>query len=519
MANLLGAIGNAQPVSQFIDTALKYQTVQSNLETQRMQQQKLRDEEIQRKKDMTEYDPESVVSLHPKPYQDIVRSALAPYRDPNTGLVQGIHARNVPKYIKENVELHTTLLTSEHQQLTKDNMKLAESQIPADQDQLAKNFKRQADIAKELRLGKDKALTVAKKGDIGTVDESGKLTRFEGSDTQEVDMSKTPLGQINTVNGMEYVYPSSDGTKPMLSGGDIYDPKYHGPMQKFGSDPKTVDAIWMDSARVLKDPESTPEERAKATQDIETAKDIIKTRGEDRFAGLHGEMMIGTTTSGTPVYKDTRQAGQPAFIFGPKGEKQIYTGVIAPRAEALPLSGGEPAAKSAEYKASSAELRRLQGQRGVVMAFAKTAELNLELAAQLIDAVPESEIPIINKALREGGRKITGSSATAKFFAALRTGINEYAKVTSSATGGGVTSDQARKEVEDMLYEGYTKGQFRDVVKDVLRVDLNNRKVGYDLQIDYLKKELGGGTEAPKAPMTGPVKVWNPATKTFDVRQ
>jgi len=41
MANLLQAMGNAQPVSQFIDTALKYQTVQSNMETQRMKQQLL----------------------------------------------------------------------------------------------------------------------------------------------------------------------------------------------------------------------------------------------------------------------------------------------------------------------------------------------------------------------------------------------------------------------------------------------------------------------------------------------
>ena len=90
--------------------------------------------------------------------------------------------------------------------------------------------------------------------------------------------------------------------------------------------------------------------------------------------------------------------------------------------------------------------------------------------------------------------------AIQKFDAAVRTAINEYAKVTSSATGGSVTSDSARKEVESMLNSAQTPEQVTAVTK-LLRQEMGNRKAGYNKQIEEVKGMLGGGTNSAKDPL------------------
>ena len=156
-------------------------------------------------------------------------------------------------------------------------------------------------------------------------------------------------------------------------------------------------------------------------------------------------------------------------------------------------------ARQAAVKASRAELNKLQGQRGVVMAFAKTAEKNLQLAVDLSEKVDRTGVPVVNRWLLAGKRSIAGDPEVAKFEAALRTGINEYAKVTSSATGGGVTSDQARKDVESMLNSAQTKEQVRQIMTGVLQKDLNNRKTSYDEQIGVIKEALSGKQQGANA--------------------
>jgi hypothetical protein len=161
-------------------------------------------------------------------------------------------------------------------------------------------------------------------------------------------------------------------------------------------------------------------------------------------------------------------------------------------------SVGDQAAKQAAYKASKNELSKLQSQRGTVMAFARTAEKNLDLALKLSEKVDRTGSPVINRWLLAGKRSVAGDPDVSAFDAALRTGINEYAKVTSSATGGGVTSDSARKEVESMLNASQTKEQIKSVMENVLRKDLKNRETGYDEQIRFIMDALkGGGSSKP----------------------
>ena len=156
----------------------------------------------------------------------------------------------------------------------------------------------------------------------------------------------------------------------------------------------------------------------------------------------------------------------------------------------------EVTARQSAFKASQTELNKLQGQRGIVMAFAETADKNLGLVEKLSDTVGRTGVPILNKWVLAGKRSVAGDPETAKFDAAIRTAINEFAKVTSSATGGQVTSDSARKEVESMLNTAQTPEQVKQVIS-TLRQEMGNRKAGYDDQINMVKSAISGKPQEP----------------------
>jgi hypothetical protein len=193
-----------------------------------------------------------------------------------------------------------------------------------------------------------------------------------------------------------------------------------------------------------------------------------------------------------------RTGQMPPMGMGKSGV-EVRGRILNRAADIYKAAGTEPgdlAGKMAFYKATQAELTRLQGQRGVVMAFAGTADRNLELALELSKKVDRTGTPVYNRWLLAGRRAVAGDVDVVKFDAAVRVAINEFAKVTSSATGGGVTSDQSRQEVESMLNVAQTKAQFEGVV-ETLRKDMGNRKKGYDDQIESIRGALQAAGPAP----------------------
>jgi hypothetical protein len=116
------------------------------------------------------------------------------------------------------------------------------------------------------------------------------------------------------------------------------------------------------------------------------------------------------------------------------------------------------------------------------MSFAKTTDKNLAIVEKLSDKVDRTGVPVINRWLVAGKKSIAGDPDVAAFNGAVRTAINEYAKVTSSVSGAGVTSDTARKEIEDILNMAQTPEQTKAVVA-LLRSEMTNRKEGFEEQI------------------------------------
>ena len=81
------------------------------------------------------------------------------------------------------------------------------------------------------------------------------------------------------------------------------------------------------------------------------------------------------------------------------------------------------------------------------------------------------------------------TNATPIVISAVNTLVNEYARVTTSVTGGGITSDTARREIETLLASKHTKEQVREVV-DLMKTEMENRRIGYEQQEKDLTKSI-----------------------------
>src|SRR5262249_44284442 len=137
---------------------------------------------------------------------------------------------------------------------------------------------------------------------------------------------------------------------------------------------------------------------------------------------------------------------------------------------AAELRGGKPAdlaGVNASNKADQAALAQLEKQRAVILAFEETAKRNADVALKLSDKVDRTGVPVLNQWILAGRKSVGGSGDVAAFNAAVETFTNEYAKLMSSATGSGVTSDEARRHAREMLNSAMTKEQFRQTL-DVL---------------------------------------------------
>jgi len=78
--------------------------------------------------------------------------------------------------------------------------------------------------------------------------------------------------------------------------------------------------------------------------------------------------------------------------------------------------------------------------------------------------------------------------------------------VTTSVTGGGITSDTARKEIDALLRPAHTKEQVKQVI-DLAKTEMLNRKAGYEDQERALRGGIGiSSAPPPSATTTAPAK-------------
>src|SRR5204862_1844947 len=109
-------------------------------------------------------------------------------------------------------------------------------------------------------------------------------------------------------------------------------------------------------------------------------------------------------------------------------------------------TAGEQVARTQFARATQNELNALTRQRGLIMAFASTADQNLDRALELSQKVDRSGVPVVNRWILAGRRTVAGDPEVTNFHIFNDRAVTEIARLTSSATGGGVSTDSARRE-------------------------------------------------------------------------
>jgi hypothetical protein len=151
-----------------------------------------------------------------------------------------------------------------------------------------------------------------------------------------------------------------------------------------------------------------------------------------------------------------------------------------------------------------------QVQRGKIMPFIQTADKNFDLVLDQSQKTDRTGVPVVNRWLLAGKKSLAGDPQVASFDLAVRTAINEYAKVTTTVTGGGITSDTARKEIEQLLNTAHTPDQVKAVV-GLARQEMTNRATSYGEYLDTIKGKNPGSTVTPPAPQ--PIQSKKPDAK------
>ena len=157
----------------------------------------------------------------------------------------------------------------------------------------------------------------------------------------------------------------------------------------------------------------------------------------------------------------------------------------------------------ARYTSDTAELTKVKQQRGQISTFEKTAEKNLDIMRGLSNKVDRGGTPVINRWILAGKKGIKGDPDVAAFEAAMTTFAGEYAKIMTSATGSGVTSNEAREEIHRIINTAMTQGQISEV-SDILHREMGNRISSFDEQIKTTEDRIGG----KKAPVTLTPEQW-----------
>lgn len=159
-------------------------------------------------------------------------------------------------------------------------------------------------------------------------------------------------------------------------------------------------------------------------------------------------------------------------------------------------------------KANSMSYAQLQKQADNIEAFEKTARKNADLALHLADRVTRTGVPFVNKWWNATQRELANNPDLAAFDLGVRTFINEYARITTSVTGGGILSDTARKEVEDLLQAAQTPEAFKRTIETAF-IEMENRIKSHAEQFQKIRERSESRTRVPlstdKAPAAGDI--------------
>jgi hypothetical protein len=192
----------------------------------------------------------------------------------------------------------------------------------------------------------------------------------------------------------------------------------------------------------------------------------------------------------------------PQAVFDPTSGQNVYTTRAGAIGKEAPSSADALAAKGV-VQADVASLKNLQKNFDQVSAFESTANKNLDLFLNKLNAIPDLGSKFGNVPMRMIDQNMIGSANYQAMKAAQQTAAAETAKVLSSANASGVLSDTQKKEAEDMLSGNLSYKAARAVVQ-TLKQDFANRHQSYQDQIGQIQGRIKGTPASQPAATSDP---------------
>lgn len=144
-----------------------------------------------------------------------------------------------------------------------------------------------------------------------------------------------------------------------------------------------------------------------------------------------------------------------------------------------------------------------------------TAEKVLQRALQNSRTVTRTGSSLVNDYLLYAQGKIQDYPELARFRDDVNTAVNEYARLMVSATGGGTTTDSARKEAEVILNTHMGQGSFEAAV-DEMQANMRGRMQTLNDVVGQLQQDMTGAP-APKGTTTPPATN-KPKVKILEIK-
>jgi len=207
-----------------------------------------------------------------------------------------------------------------------------------------------------------------------------------------------------------------------------------------------------------------------------------------------GGLSDGAVTNAAAVY---RMTGQLPTRISQKDKEAI----LNRSAQMVGNNVGDMLANWASRKSDQAALTSIQKMSSQIESFENTALRNGALALRLAAQVDNGNFPIFN-AWKNAGGKATGNPKVKAFDAAIKTFADEYAKIVSSATGGGVTSDSAREAAESRISSSDSPQQLQETMHTLVQ-DMLNRRKSLDQERENLLGRIRNGN-TPDVPAAAP---------------
>ncbi len=265
-------------------------------------------------------------------------------------------------------------------------------------------------------------------------------------------------------------------------------------------------------AQNAKDLEDLRAKHKKELEDIEAKarKDLKQTpgAGSPREAAQSASESSNPETLRTSVLYEIMTGQRPAFGLGKSAQRDAYN---EERAKVIEELGPQAEQLKAAYKAGNSGLTRAITQRVQIGAFENTFQKAIDQAEDASSNVPRSDARLFNSWQQLAQANLTNNPELARFKVAAQTAINEYSRIVSSATGGGVSTDTARREAENILNTAMSKGSFSAALEQ-MKKEADFRTQGLDQEINRMVGQLGqspsgpgrGGTPTPPPPDVNP---------------